>query len=146
MNREDGYLSDDEMALEKEAREELEGQKDFLRALRRIPNIQEILDRAELPGTGTPNARFTRFGELVEEAAEVFKTNSRGMFLDEINVQYIGNSAHLTIDMLSFSCDDMKDFKRVSDFISNFDGMGISDNDGTVAFSFVMRDILDDDK
>lgn len=144
MNREDRYLSDDEMALEKEAREELEGQKDFIRALRRIPNIQEILDQADLPGTGTPNARFTRFGELVEEAAEVFKTNSRGMFLDEINVQYIGNSGHLTIDMLSFSCDDMKDFERVSDFISNFDGMGISDNDGTVAFSLVMRDILDE--
>jgi hypothetical protein len=144
MNREDRYLSDDEMALEAQAKQEIEDYKDFLRAFRREYNWQEILEEADLPGTGKPNERFVRFGELVEEATEIFKNNDDGIFLDNIRIKYMGNTGRLIIGTLDFSF-EMNDFKKVYEFMSNFDAVSFDEYQGAVEITLLMRDILDEE-
>ena len=120
-----------------------EAYQQFLRAIRTYPNAAEIIERADLPGTGTPNEKFTKFGELVNRATEMVRDDDKS-YIDDISIQYIGSTGRLFMKILSFTL-YKEDYEEMFNFISQFDIISFEEDEGAIDVELCMQNIIDEE-
>lgn len=107
--------------------------------------IQKMVDEFNKP-TGTPNARFLEFGNLVKEGEEIFSPEQMDdVCINDIQIEYIHTSGIVKFRFMNMYFGDTERGREFLKYMAKFDEYGIDLYGDSIEISLKYNDIYDEE-